>query len=42
MLIEKPEEYLFISARNYAELPCVLDVILETPDPIAIGLKTYG
>jgi len=37
MLVEKPEEYLFSSARNYAELPSVLDIILETPE-----LKTYG
>jgi len=37
MFVEKPEEYLFSSARNYAELPFVLDVILETPE-----LKTYG
>jgi hypothetical protein len=34
--IEKPEEYLFSSARNYAELPSILNVILETPE-----LKTY-
>ncbi|NPD45785.1 MULTISPECIES: hypothetical protein [unclassified Lentimicrobium] len=32
MIVEKPEEYLFSSARNYAELPSVLDVILETPE----------
>ena len=42
MLVEKPEDYLFSSARNYAELSSVLDIILETPDQIAIGLKTYG
>ena len=37
MLVEKPEEYLFSSARNYAELPSLLDIILETQQ-----LKTYG
>jgi len=37
MLVEKPEDYLFSSARNYAELPSILDIILETPE-----LKTYG
>jgi REP element-mobilizing transposase RayT len=37
MLVEKPEEYLFSSARNYAELPSALDIIIETPE-----LKTYG
>jgi len=36
ILVEKPEEYLFSSARNYAELPSVLDIILET-----LELKTY-
>jgi len=36
MLVEKPEEYLFSSARNYAELSSLLDIILETPQ-----LKTY-
>ena len=37
MIVEKAEDYLSSSARNYAELPGVLDVILETPE-----LKTYG
>jgi hypothetical protein len=37
MLVEKDEEYLFSSARNYAELPSILDIILETPE-----LKAYG
>jgi len=36
MIVEKPEEYLFSSARNYADLPGLVDVILETPQ-----LKTY-
>ena len=36
-LVEKVEDYLFSSARNDAELPSVLDAILETPE-----LKTYG
>jgi len=34
---DEPEEYLFSSARNYAELPCLLDITLET-----MQLKTYG
>ena len=37
MIVEKPEDYLLSSARNYAELPNVLGVILETPQ-----LKTHG
>jgi len=37
MIVDKPEEYLFSSARNYAELPVLLDIILETTQ-----LKTYG
>ncbi|NPD47904.1 hypothetical protein [Lentimicrobium sp. S6] len=36
MIVEKPEGYLFSSARNDAELSFVLDVILETHE-----LKTY-
>lgn len=30
MIVSKPEDYLFSSARNYAELESVLDVILIT------------
>jgi len=37
MIVDKQEEYLFSSARNYAELPSLLEVILETPQ-----LKTYN
>jgi len=36
MLVQEPQDYLFSSARNYAELPSLLDIILETPQ-----LKTY-
>jgi hypothetical protein len=36
MLVEKPEEYLLSSARNYADQPGLLEIILETPQ-----LKTY-
>lgn len=32
MIVEKGEDYLFSSARNYGELPSVFDVILETPE----------
>ncbi|HPS63208.1 MAG TPA: hypothetical protein PLK82_09100, partial [Bacteroidales bacterium] len=31
MIVEKPEDYLFSSARNYAGLSALLDVVLETP-----------
>jgi len=31
MLVKNPEDYLFSSARNYAGLSSLLDVILETP-----------
>ncbi len=30
MIVANAEDYLFCSARNYAELPYLLDVILET------------
>ena len=36
MLVENAEDYLFSSARNYAERPGLLDIVLETPQ-----LKTY-
>ncbi len=36
MIVEKAEDYMFSSARNYAELPCLPDIILETPE-----LRTY-
>jgi REP element-mobilizing transposase RayT len=32
MIVEKAEDYMFSSARNYAELSCLLDIILETPE----------
>jgi REP element-mobilizing transposase RayT len=31
MIVEKPEEYLFSSARNYAGLESLLEIIQETP-----------
>ncbi|MCX6243621.1 MAG: transposase [Bacteroidetes bacterium] len=34
LIVEKPEEYLFSSARNYAGLRSYLNVILETPQLI--------
>ena len=34
MIVHEPYEYLFSSARNYAELPNVLDIILETQQQI--------
>jgi len=37
MIVGNPEDYLYSSARNYAELPNLLDIILETPQ-----LKTFG
>ena len=30
MIVEKPEDYLFSSARNYADLDGLLDIVLET------------
>lgn len=30
LIVEKPEDYLFSSARNYAELDSLLDVVLES------------
>ena len=30
MIVTKPEDYLFSSARNYAGLSNLLDIILET------------
>jgi putative transposase len=35
MIVEKPEDYFFSSARNYAGLESLLDIILETPELIA-------
>ena len=31
MIVENPEDYLFSSARNYADLRGILDIIVETP-----------
>lgn len=36
LIVKNPEDYLFSSARNYAELSSMLDIIKETPE-----LKTY-
>ncbi|MBL7883996.1 MAG: transposase, partial [Bacteroidia bacterium] len=30
-IVEKPEDYLFSSARNYADLEGVLDVVVIPP-----------
>lgn len=35
MIVEKDEDYLFSSARNYADLSSVLDIVLETPQLIS-------
>ncbi len=32
MIVTTPEDYLFSSARNYAELPYLLDIIMETQE----------
>ncbi len=32
MIVEKPEDYLFSSARNYAGLDSLLSIVLETPE----------
>jgi putative transposase len=34
LIVDKPEDYVFSSARNYAELDHYLDIILETPQLI--------
>ncbi|MBT3207598.1 MAG: hypothetical protein HN704_11865 [Bacteroidetes bacterium] len=36
MIVQEPQDYLFSSARNYAELPNLIGIIVETPQ-----LKTY-
>jgi REP element-mobilizing transposase RayT len=36
MIVQKPEEYFFSSARNYAGLDFLLDIVLETPELIAL------
>lgn len=30
LIVEKPEDYLFSSARNYAGLDCYLDIVIES------------
>jgi putative transposase len=34
LIVEKPEDYLFSSARNYAGLDCYLDIIVESLKPL--------
>jgi len=34
MIVMNPEDYLFSSARNYAEMDSLLDIVLETPQLI--------
>jgi len=34
LIVEKPEDYLFSSARNYAGLDSYLDIVLETQQQI--------
>ena len=34
MIVKNPEDYLFSSARNYADMDSLLDIILETPQLI--------
>ena len=36
MIVEKPEDYFFSSARNYAGLTSLIDVVLETPKLITV------
>jgi hypothetical protein len=36
MIVEKPEDYLFSSSRNYAGANSLLDVVLETPKLITV------
>jgi hypothetical protein len=30
MIVEKPEDYLYSSARNYADMDGLLEVVIET------------
>ncbi len=34
LIVEKPEDYLFSSARNYADLSSFLDVVVLEPKPV--------
>ena len=36
-IVEKPEDYLYSSARNYAELDCMLNI-----DLLSFAWKTYN
>jgi hypothetical protein len=36
MIVQNPEEYMFSSARNYADLDYLLEVEVESPQLIAI------
>jgi hypothetical protein len=36
-IVREPHEYLISSARNYASLPNLIDIILESPE-----VKTFG
>lgn len=35
-IVEKPEDYLFSSARNYAGLSSLIEVVLETPELVTV------
>jgi len=35
MIVKNPEDYLFSSARNYAEMDALLDIVVETPQLVA-------
>ncbi|HPF65440.1 transposase [Lentimicrobium sp.] len=37
LIVEKPEDYLFSSARNYAELSSFLDVVVLGAKPLFLG-----
>ena len=37
LIVEKPEDYLFSSARNYAGLDAYLDIVLETKQLVRYG-----
>ena len=39
LIVEKPEDYLFSSARNYAGLDCYLDVFLLDHKPLITNWK---
>jgi hypothetical protein len=36
MIVEKPEDYIFSSARNYSGFKHLLDIVVETPRLVTV------